>query len=52
MVSGAGAVVESNKGPMNPVQLEACLLSTADRVGPRWMFGARRLNVLSALTCP
>lgn len=51
MVAGAAAVVESTKGPMTTSALEACLLSTTDKVGSKWVFGAGRLNVLKAISC-
>ncbi|MGQ0647873.1 MAG: S8 family peptidase [Gemmatimonadaceae bacterium] len=51
MVAGAAAVVESTKGTMTPAAMESCLLSSSDRVGNRWAYGAGRLNVLRAVGC-
>ena len=51
MVAGAAAVVESTKGAMTTAALEACLESTADKVGSKSIFGAGRLNVFKAISC-
>jgi len=51
-VSGAAAVVESAIGPRSSADLSACLLATADNIGPRRIFGAGRLNVANAAACP
>lgn len=51
MVAAAAAVVESTKGPMTTAALQACLLSTTDKVGSKWIYGAGRLNVLKAIGC-
>jgi subtilisin family serine protease len=51
MVAGAVAVLRSTRGPLTPAAIEACLLSSSDRVGSKWVFGAGRLNLLGSLAC-
>lgn len=50
-VSGAAAVVESQAGPRSPGDLSACLLRTADEIGPKRIFAAGRLDVAAAAGC-
>jgi len=51
MVSGAGAVVESNVGSMSTGQLTSCLLSTAKGIAPMNKYGKGRLDVRRASLC-
>jgi thermitase len=51
-VAGAAAVVGSNKGISSPETLTKCILNGADNVGPSTIFGAGRLNVFKASSCP
>jgi subtilisin family serine protease len=52
LVAAAVAVVESTNGNRTPAQHDACLRSSSQRIGSRWMYGAGRLDVAAALGCP
>ncbi len=51
VVAGAAAVVESQQGPLSPTALGACVIRSADPVGPARIFGNGRLNVMAASGC-
>jgi len=51
-VAGALAVIGSTRRwHRQPAALNRCLEGGADRVGPSWIFGAGRLDVLAAVRC-
>jgi len=51
IVAGAAAVLHSNQPGWSPGQVEQCILSTGDYVGPGWKYGRGRLNVRRASNC-
>lgn len=51
LVAGAGAVVESQLGDLEPGVLATCIVHSSDVVGPARIYGAGRLNVASAAGC-
>ena len=50
--AGVAAVVSSLSEPWTPALVTACILAGADPVGPPGIFGAGRLNVAGAASCP